>query len=83
MNILSGFIIAIPDRHPALFEYGLPQLGSMAHRWAPEIELLTPDRVIWAYDFDPQWALFVHGSFSKDKRWKKGLQKMGKRLGYI
>jgi len=79
LNILSGFAIAVPDRPPALFEYGHPKLGEMAHRWAPEIELLTPDRVIWAYDFDAEWALYAHATFSSDKRWKKGLNKMTKR----
>lgn len=83
MNLLSAQSIAIPDRHPALFEYGHPKLGSMAHRWVPEIELLTSDRVIWAYDFDDQWALYSYATFTSDKRWKKGLQKMAKRLGYI
>ena len=83
MNILRGFIIAVPDKHPALFEYGHPRLGEMSHRWAPEIELLTPDRVIWAYDFDAEWALYTHATFSKHKAWKKNLRKMAKRLGYI
>lgn len=83
MHILRGFIIAVPDKHPALFEYGLPDLGEKAHRWAPEIELLTNDRVIWAYDFDAEWTLYAHATVTRDKRWKKGLQKMGKRLGYV
>ena len=81
--MLSAGLVGVPDRHPAIFEYGLFDLGSTAHRWAPEIELLTDDRVIWAYDFDDQWALYIHASFSNDKAWHKGRNKMAKRLGYF
>ena len=74
---------SVPDRHPALFEHGYLRLGEMAHRWAPEIELFTDDRVIWAYDFDDQWSLYIHAIFSNDPAWKKNTQKMAKRLGYF
>lgn len=72
--------IVVPDRHPALFEHGSEDLGSRAHRWAPMIEELVDDRVIWATEFTDEYRLFIHAKFWGGKKWKKALRKLDERL---
>lgn len=78
--LLKTPMIGVPDLHPALFEYGLYDLGSKAHRWAPMIEELVDDRVIWASEFDAEWVLLNHAKISTDKRWKKNVSRLDKRV---
>ena len=81
MYILSpGDTIRFPDQHPALFPYGLLDFGARAHRWAPDIETLTDDRVIFAYEFPAEKTLYMHAITSDDKAWRKNITKMAKRI---
>lgn len=82
MNILMTGKINVPDIHP-IFGGAIEDLGEKAHWWAPDIETLTSDRVIWAYQFGPEFTLYAHAITSTDKRWKKNIVKMAKRCQFF
>lgn len=79
-HALATRIVVVPDQHPALFEHGIEGLGSMLHRWAPMIEELVDDRVIWAYEFSAEHHLVFHAVTTPSKKWKKGRRKVEDRI---
>lgn len=82
MNILMTGIINVPDLHP-VFGGAIEDFGERSHRWAPDIETLTSDRVIWAYQFDAERTLYHHAISSSDKKWRKNITKMAKRCQFF
>ncbi len=82
MNILDTGTISVPDVHP-VFGGAVEDLGERSHRWAPDIEMLTSDRVIWAYQFGPAFTLYAHAITSSDKKWRKNITKMAKRYQFF
>jgi len=70
MNILMPGMIRVPDSGRA---------DERFRHWAGDIETLTSDRVIWAYQFGAESSLHHHAVASRDKAWKKGITKLAKR----